>query len=70
MSGEPAKPGWDAPSSITGTVIVGSADSGVIVWTPAPGIAKLIVCRPEAALAFRIACRSEPGPLSLVLVTR
>ena len=36
---------------------------------PAPGMLKLIVCAPGAALASRTACRNEPGPPSLVLLT-
>ena len=53
---------------ITGSVIVGRAEVGAIVCTPAPGMAKLIVW-PASRSAFRIAWRSEPIPLSLVLVT-
>ena len=52
---------------ITGSVIVGRAEVGAIVCTPA-GMAKLIVW-PASRSAFRIAWRSEPIPLSLVLVT-
>src|SRR5216117_2826843 len=44
-------------------------DAGAIVCTPAPGMLNVIVSAPGFALASRIACRSEPAPLSLVLVT-
>ena len=37
--------------------------------TPDPGMLKVMVLVSEAALASRIACRREPGPLLLVLVT-
>ena len=53
----------------TGSVIVGRAEAGLIVCTPAPEMSNVIVSRPGLALALRIACRSEPGPLSLVFVT-
>ena len=50
------------------------AGSGVAGWSkngPAPEIANWIVSGGAlvARLELRIACRSEPGPLSLVLVT-
>src|SRR5690348_3022119 len=54
------------------SLIGGSGDSGRMVCTPAPGILKVTtlscaaVC---AATASVMACRSEPAPLSLVLVT-
>src|SRR5438067_1540207 len=54
---------------MTELVIVGRAEAGAIVWTPVPGIAKVIVWSVDDALALRIAWRSEPRPLSLVLVT-
>ena len=51
-------------------MIAGSAVSGVIVGTPVPGMLKTIVSRsPLSAFESRIACRSEPGPASFVLVT-
>ena len=50
-------------------MIAGRADVGDIVFTPLPGILKLIVSVPAAALASSIACRKLPAPLSLVLVT-
>ena len=50
-------------------MIVGNGVSGVIVWTPAPGIANWIVCGPAVEFASRMACRSEPAPESLVFVT-
>ena len=52
-------------------MIAGRGESGAIVWTPGPGISKSIVfVAPVAALESRIAWRSEPGPLSPVLLTR
>src|SRR5687767_13513893 len=42
---------------ITGVVMVGKAEAGVIVWGPAPGILKSIVSKPGAALAASIASR-------------
>src|SRR5271157_3926701 len=69
MIGAPAKPGWEVPSRITGTVIAGSAESGLIVCTPEPGMLKSIVWTPEAALTLRIACRNEPGPELFVIWT-
>ena len=37
------------------SVIVGSGDNGVIVWTPPPGIANVIVSGPAIVFASRIA---------------
>src|SRR5262245_12377443 len=54
---------------VTGAVISGSADVGAIVWTPPPGIAKVITSGPGLALAVRIACRNDPAPLFAVFVT-
>ena len=53
---------------ITGKVMVGSCVVGVIVCTPVP-ILKWIVSPLPLAFASRIACRSDPGPESLILVT-
>jgi hypothetical protein len=68
------EPGWVYPSIRTGLTIAGSPVVGVMVHTPlpsqpAPVTPKAIVSRPAAALASRIAWRSEPAPESLVLVT-
>src|SRR5687768_17409117 len=61
----------EAPSILTVSVIAGSSDAGEIVCGPSPGISKAIVSGvPVLAFAFRIACRSDPAPLSFVLVTR
>src|SRR5260370_37979602 len=49
--GLPAKPGWVVPSMITGSVIVGSADAGAIVCTPAPAILKAMKSGPGVAFA-------------------
>src|SRR5262245_7663053 len=53
----------------TGPMISGSCDCGVIVWTPLPRMQKVIVLVSGLRLALRIACRNDPGPLSLVLTT-
>src|SRR5262245_41887272 len=53
----------------TGDVIVGSVVSTSIVCTPLPGILKWIVSVPAFVLASVIAWRSDPAPLSAVLVT-
>src|SRR5437762_6033388 len=58
---------------MTGRVIGGNAEAGVMVRTPAGGsvMANWIVFVPSAplALASVIACRNEPAPVSLVVVT-
>jgi hypothetical protein len=69
MIGLPVKPGWVEPSIVTESEIVGNAVEGMIVWGPEPGILKMILSAPRWALASRIACLSEPAPLSPVLVT-
>ena len=70
INGVPAKPGCVVPSMTTGLVIAGRGEAGAIVWTPVPGMAKSIVfVPPVAVLESRIAWRSEPGPLSAVVVT-
>jgi hypothetical protein len=56
------------PSMLTGSVIAGIAEVGLIVCAPVP-IAKSIVSRPGLALALVIASRKEPAPESPVLVT-
>jgi ribose 5-phosphate isomerase RpiB len=48
---------------------VASADAGVIVCGPGPGMLNVIVWTPAVACASRIACRNDPGPLSPVVVT-
>jgi len=50
-------------------VIIGSVVSGWIVFTPAPGMLKLMMSNPGAALASRIACLKDPAPASFVFVT-
>src|SRR5437879_2627832 len=55
---------------VTGSLIAGKVEVGLIVWTPAPGMTKTIVSStPALAWAARIACRSVPAPLSLVFST-
>src|SRR4051794_2246057 len=53
----------------TGPVTVGRADVGAMVCTPELLMLNWIVSVPASALASRMACRSEPLPLSLRLVT-
>ncbi len=54
---------------VTASVISGSSVDSEIVFTPVPGMLNLIVSAPALLLASVIACRSEPAPESLVLVT-
>src|SRR5438128_10860840 len=58
---------------MTGVVMNGNAEAGVMVRTPAGGsvMANWIVSTTSAplALASVIACRNEPAPVSLVVVT-
>ena len=58
MMGVPENPGCVVPSTITGSVIVGSAEPGWIVLGPAP-ITKRIVSVPAVAFAAKMASRSE-----------
>src|SRR5437660_216307 len=67
--GRPAKPGCVVASMVSASVISGRAEAGVIVCGPEP-ILKLIVSGPTFRLASIIACLNDPGPLSLVLLTR
>ena len=69
MTGVPAKPGCVVPLIKTGSLTVGNAAAGVIVCGPAPGMLNVMLSTPAALFALRIACRSEPGPLSFVFVT-
>jgi hypothetical protein len=50
-------------------VISGRPEAGWIVWTPVPGMLNAIVSAPTAALASRMAWRSEPGPELSALMT-
>ena len=52
-----------------GGVRAGRALARLMVCEPAPGILKMTLSALVVALAFRIACRSEPAPLSAVFVT-
>src|SRR5437016_847028 len=56
---------------ITGRVIAGNAVAGVMVSTPAGGLvmANWIRFVPPVPLANVMAARSEPAPVSLVVVT-
>src|SRR6266446_3441646 len=67
ITGVPEKPGWVLPSIVTVSVIAGK--TAMILRGPVPGILNAIVSTPGFALASRIACASEPGPVPLVLVT-
>src|SRR5262245_53010225 len=53
------------PCMVVLPLIVGRADARVMV----PVIEKVMVSSPVVELAFRMACRSEPGPESSALVT-
>ena len=62
-SGCPAKPGCVVPSIVTESLIVGSGEAGVIVWTPEPGMANEIVFAPGARFACSMAARSVQCPV-------
>ena len=47
----------------------GRLDATVMTKGPDPGMLKVMTSAPPLAFASRIACRSEPGPESFVLVT-
>jgi hypothetical protein len=49
---------------------VGSADSGLIVCTPEAMLNWIVSATPTLAFESMMACRSDPGPESAVLVTR
>ena len=68
MIGVPLKPGCVVPSMTTGSVMVGRAEVGLMVFTPLP-MPKAIVSSPGVMFALRMAWRSDPRPESLVLVT-
>jgi len=71
MSGVPANPGCVVPSIVTPstTTIVGKSDASTIECVPEPVMLKAIVCGPAALLASVMAWRSEPTPVSAVVVT-
>src|SRR6188508_1595265 len=62
-------PGCVYPSTVTGSVVLGSHVVSTIVWTPAPGMLKSIVSAPGLAFASVIAWRSDPAPESALVVT-
>ena len=68
MRGLPAKPGWVVASSSVGWAMAGSAVLGEIVLAPEP-MANLMVSSAIVLLASRMAWRTEPAPLSAVVVT-
>ena len=68
-TGVPEYPGCVVASMVTELVTTGSALNGAMVKGAVPLIWKLMVAAPEAAFALVIAERSDPGPLSAVLVT-
>ena len=69
--GVPVSPGCEVPSIKTGPVIAGQSDTGSIVCTPSPGIAKSMTAPvPVARFADSMAARSDPGPPSVVVVTK
>jgi hypothetical protein len=70
ITGLPSYPGCVVPSIVTGAVMGGSAVlSTSSLFAGAPGILNLMMSWPGVLLALRIAVRSEPIPLSLVVVT-
>src|SRR5688572_2771641 len=54
---------------MTGSVMMGNCEVGRIECGPDPGMLNLMAWIPGPALASKIACRNEPAPLSLTLVT-
>ena len=64
-TGAVTKPGAERPSIVTGPVMPGSADRREIV----PATLKSISSAPGAALACKMADRSDPAPASARLVT-
>src|SRR5262249_23958079 len=54
---------------VTGSVMAGRADVRLMFWIAEVAMLKRMVSLPGLALASRTAWRSEPRPLSLVLVT-
>src|SRR6267142_2312491 len=64
------EPDWVYPSMVIGSVTVGGGVAGVIVNGPMPLMLKLITSGTlTVPLAVISACRNEPAPVSLVLVT-
>ncbi len=61
--------GWVVPSIVVAWLISGSGLNGMIVCCPPSPMLKTIVSGGPGSLDSMIACRSEPGPLSFVLVT-
>src|SRR3989442_8957135 len=70
MIGWPAKPGCVVASMVSASVISGRAEAGVIVCGPPGTMLKFMVSGPTFRFASIIACLNDPGPLSLVLLTR
>src|ERR1044071_313489 len=54
---------------VTVSVTTGSGERGLMVWTPAPGMLKVMLSTPAVAFASRMAWRREPAPASFVFVT-
>jgi hypothetical protein len=65
-TGFPLNPGAVAPSIVSGPVIAGKAVLPTKIW---PAWVNWIVSSPDAALASRIAWRSEPGPDAASVLT-
>src|SRR5262245_59699518 len=63
------EPGCVYPSTVIGPNAFGSHVVRKIVCTPGPGMLNVIVSAPGAASASMIACRSDPAPESVVVVT-
>src|SRR3954468_7326151 len=64
-----SKPGWVVALIVSGAVIGGRLDASAIVFTPFPTMLNVITSAPAVALASMIAWRSDPAPVSLVVVT-
>jgi hypothetical protein len=54
---------------MSGTEMVGRDDKGEMVFTPVPMLKVMVLGPKPVVFEFKIACRREPGPLSLVFVT-
>ena len=67
-------PAWVIPSMKTGSPMSGSGKLSWIFWLPIARIANAMMSGPPPPLrvlfALVIACRSDPGPESAVVVTR
>src|SRR5262245_10513079 len=67
--GVDTNPGCVVAMRYVGAVIAGSGEVGWIVNGPVPGSVKKTMLKSGLAFASMMAWRSDPGPLSLVVVT-